>query len=353
MINNINWRELTTIAQLDEIQAQWQELNQAQSSYKIFNSTFWIFSWLKTFWQEQWQLKVLTAWDGTKLIAIVPLYCQQGSSFSLKTFYPLGQGEEETAEISSEYLDIVIQDEHREEITAEIIQWLKNLQADQLIWRALLAESTAKNLLQELGIRNKMSTATRYVVEQQSWSSKELSKNMRSRYRRGLNQLRKLDAKIDWVEKEHFDDYWQVMKEFHQQRWHNKNKQGAFYSDEFNHFHDQFRRQLPENIAMSAIWVNGSPIAIHYYFTDCSTLYFYQSGWNEVEYAKLSPGLLLHLWTIEHNKTATYDFMMGKKQDSYKANFNTKQETMYNAKIIFSPLKLLAVRLLTKIKFFG
>ena len=349
-MSNISWRELTEKTQLHKIKAQWEELNQTQSFNKIFNSSSWIFSWLDTFWQEHWQLQVLTAWDNNKLIAIVPLYFQQKNAFSLRTFYPLGQGEAETAEISSEYLDILILDEHRDEIAPEVIQWLKDLRADQLIWRALLAESTASNLFQELNIRSKINTAARYFIKQKSWSTEQLSKNMRSRYRRGLNQIKKLDAKIGWVEKEHHDEYWQTMKEFHQERWRNKNKKGAFYSHDFNHFHNEFRKQLPENIVMSAIWVNDIPIAIHYYFADTSTLYFYQSGWNEKEYAKLSPGLLLHLWTISHNKASAYDFMMGAKHDSYKENFHTEQSSMHNVQIIYRPIKLSVIGILAKIK---
>ena len=194
------------------------------------------------------------------------------------------------------------------------------------------------------------SQSTRYLVAAQSWKISKLSKNMRSRYRRGLNQLTKLDAKIGWVKSEKIDQYWQLMKEFHQLRWRNKDKAGAFASDEFNQFHQKFRQQAPEKIAMSAIWINDSPIAIHYYFRDSSTLYFYQSGWNENEYAQISPGLILHLWGIEHNTEAFYDFMMGKKQGSYKAKFSPLQQPMYNISINFSPIKLIVNRILKKIK---
>jgi hypothetical protein len=358
MMNKISWVEITQIEKLHEIRSQWESLNQAQNTFEVFNSPWWIFTWIKTFWQSNWHLKVLTAWENETLVAIAPLYYQQKSFLSLKTLYPLGQGEAEAKEISSEYVDILIighgqgntQENITLEIKAKIEQWIQNLKIDQIIWDALSSESTAKDIITEIDAKSTISPATQYIVDCHTWSTEKLSKNMRSRYRRGINQLNKLDAKIDWVQKENCDKYWQIMKEFHQARWRNKNKKGAFCCAEFNTFHEAFRKVSPENIVMSAIWVNNVPIAIHYYFVDSTTLYFYQSGWNEIEYSNFSPGLILHLWSIENNTKPFYDFMMGKKKGSYKAKFATMHQPMYNVKTILSPNKLMIYRVLKKIK---
>ncbi len=351
MVDKIHWVELTEIEKLFEIIPQWEKLIQTQTISEIFNSTSWITSWLETFWQDNWQLKTLTAWCNNELIAIIPLYLQRPNSvFSFNTLYPLGQGEKEEQEISSEYTDMLIKSEFQESLYPKIRQWIKSLNAEQLVWRALVYNSPTKSILMNIRQQKNSSELTRYLVDGTNWSPKRLSKNMRSRYRRGLNQLQTLNAKIDWVAKKDFDHYWQLMKGFHQQRWLGKNKKGAFYSDEFNSFHADFRKASPENIAMSAIWVKNTPIAIHYYFSDTTTLYFYQSGWNESEYSHLSPGLILHLWTIENNNKLYYDFMMGKKHDSYKAKFATQQQPMYNIVITFSPIKLMIYRALKKLK---
>lgn len=348
--DKITWVELTKIEQLFEIIPQWEKLIKIQKTCKIFNSTSWVASWLETFWQKNWQLNVLTAWYEDELISIVPIYYQRGNSiFSIKKFYPLGQGEAEEQEVSTEYTEILINEKFQEHLLPKIQQWILNLKADQLHWRALLHDSSTRNILINYE-QTKSNEATRYIVDCANWTFGDLSKNMRSRYRRGINQLDKLNAKIAWVEQGDFDHYWQLMKGFHQQRWLGKNKKGAFCSDEFNKFHATFREKSPENIAMSAVWVNGNPVAIHYYFSDATTLYFYQSGWNENEYSHLSPGLILHLWSIENNNKAYYDLMMGKKQDSYKAKFATQQQPMYNLAITFSPIKLLTLRALKRIK---
>ncbi|MDX2367592.1 MAG: GNAT family N-acetyltransferase [Colwellia sp.] len=351
MTDKITWVEITKKEQLFEIIPQWEKLVKIQATCEIFNSPSWIISWLETFWQNNWQLKVLTAWSNNELLAIVPLYYQKSNSiFSINIFYPLGQGESEDKEISTEYTDILFNEKHREYLLPKIQQWILNLNADQLNWRALTHDSPTSDIFNKNNKHQEINEATRYLTDCKNWSTERLSKNMRSRYRRGLNQLEKLNAKIDWIEKSDFDHYWQLMKELHQQRWQGKNKKGAFCNDDFNIFHANFRKKSPKSIAMSAIWINEKPIAIHYYFSDATTLYFYQSGWNETEYSHLSPGLILHLWTIDNNNKAYYDFMMGKKQDSYKAKFTSQQQPMYNIALTFSPIKLMIYRALKKIK---
>lgn len=350
MNNKINWLEITNIEQLNTIKQQWEHLNQVQNDFQIFNSPHWIFSWLETYWKNNWHLSVLTAWHGQQLIAIVPLYYQKETVFSLKTLYPLGQGEAEAKEVSSEYLDILIHPEYQSATSSYITHWINKRHCDQINWKALNENSTAFKILTSTTQNISINEASRYLVNTKNWAISQLSKNMRSRYRRGINQLTKVDAKIDWVKKENIEEYWQIMKNFHQSRWLGKDKTGAFGSDEFNTFHNKLRHKTPENIAMSAIWINNTPVAIHYYFKDSSTLYFYQSGWNENDYAQLSPSLILHLWSIEHNTKLFYDFMMGKVEGSYKAKFSSLSHKMYNIVINVNPKKLIFYKVLKKIK---
>ncbi|OUR85155.1 hypothetical protein A9Q75_00190 [Colwellia psychrerythraea] len=346
----IDFIEISSQSELIKLLPEWKKLNNTCPNYNLFKEPQWIFSWISTFWQNNWHLKVLTARYNDELIAIAPFYYQQYNSIlSMKIFYPLGQGEAEAQEISTEYTEVLINEKFQEHLLPKIQQWVLNLKADQLHWRALLHDSPTRNILINYK-QTKSNEATRYIVDCSNWTFGDLSKNMRSRYRRGLNQLEKSNAKIDWVEQSDCDHYWQLMKDLHQKRWQGKNKKGAFCSNEFNKFHAKFREKSPENVAMSAVWVNDTPIAIHYYFSDATTLYFYQSGWNETEYSHLSPGLILHLWTIENSNKQYYDFMMGKKQDSYKAKFATLQQPMYNIKIVFSPIKLFIHRVLKKIR---
>ena len=347
----LKWETIGDINELTRLTKEWNTLNNAVNHSSLFNSPYWLLSWAEQYWQSEWQLNLVTVRNNGELIALAPFYIQPAKTiWGVKKLYLLGQGEPECAEIATEYSDILVAPEFKDKVLNKLAKILKSFNVDQILWKALISQSTAKEIITIISAKSSINRATGYIVNRPLWSPDKLSKNMRSRYRRGLNQLNKLEAKIDWVEKKDFEKYWQVMKEFHQNRWQNKDKTGAFCSDEFNQFHKGFRKASPKSIAMSAIWVNGVPIALHYYFVDATTLYFYQSGWDESQYSNVSPGLILHLWTIENNNKPYYDFMMGKTQGSYKAKFGTQQQAMHNITLTFSPIKVMMYRVLKKIK---
>tara|TARA_R110000737_G_scaffold352315_1_gene397796 strand:+ start:4265 stop:5338 length:1074 start_codon:yes stop_codon:yes gene_type:complete len=347
----LKWAIIRDVNNLNAITEEWAALNNAANHSTLFNSPHWLLAWTAQYWQIEWQLLLVTARANGKLVVLAPLYIQPANTiWGLKKLYPLGQGEPECSEVFTEYNDLLILPEFQDRALTELTKIVKKAQVDQLIWRATLLESNINALLLNAYRYSPLAGATRYKVDGSNWTTEQLSKNMRSRYRRGLNQLDKLNAKIAWLKQSDFDHYWQLMKDLHQRRWQSRDKKGAFCTDEFNAFHANFRKKSPENVAMSVIWVNDKPIAIHYYFSDAATLYFYQSGWNENEYSHLSPGLILHLWSIENSNKSSYDFMMGKKHDSYKAKFAPEQHPMYNNTITFSPIKLLIYRVLKKIR---
>jgi hypothetical protein len=345
----LKWETISDVHKLISLFEDWVSLNNAAPHSTLFNSPHWLLTWVKQYWQDDWQLSLLIARHEGKLVVLAPFYIQPPTViFGAKKLFPLGQGEPEHSEISSEYNNILILPGFEKLVLQKIKKWILNVNVDEIIWRATLANSNVLNLFQSRDLPLTKSEATRYIVNSQTWTPEVLSKNMRSRYRRGLNQLSRLGATIDWVNKESIDQYWLIMKGFHQNRWQSKDKKGAFCCDEFNIFHADFRKNSPESVAMSAILVNNLPIAIHYYFIDSTTLYFYQSGWNENEHSNLSPGLILHLWSIENNNKQFYDFMMGAKNDSYKSKFGCKKIPMSNIRVILSPKKVFINSVLNK-----
>ena len=83
---------------------------------------------------------------------------------------------------------------------------------------------------------------------------------------------------------------------------------------------------------MSCLEVDGTPVAINYYFIGQDTLYFYQSGW-DLNFSKISPGLALHLWSIIDCEYRYYDFMLGDDKDSYKKRFGCSEIPMVNIQL--------------------
>ena len=317
----------------------------------IFNSHLWLKTWLSTYEQKNWQLKIYAVYHKEKLVSLAPFYIQKNTKWSQPTIlYPLGQGEPEKSEIASEYSDLYITKGYEEGVIQLLVKKLEELNIDQIQWRASLKSSHINRLLKAAFSYQTEVTHSRYFIERPTWSLDNLSKNTRSRYKRSINQLNKINASFKWVDKNDYDTFFQILAQLHQTRWLNKGKAGVFSEHDFKKFHKNYRHANPNNIRISAIILNSKPIAINYYLADKSTLYFYQCGWDETNYANYSLGMALHLWSIQHCSHQYYDFMMGKKQDSYKAKFGTEQQPMHNITITFSPIKLMIYRALKKIK---
>lgn len=316
----------------------------------LFSSFDWIITWLKTYRIELTNINLYTVYSNNKLVALAPFYLQESKGlFKLTTLYPLGQGEPERSEIASEYNDIYILEGYEKEVLHILSKALKKLKIDQVKWRASLANSHINSLLKETYHYQPTATHARYLIERSSWSLGNLSKNTRSRYKRSLNQLADVNASFKWVEKSDYEYFSQILVQFHQTRWNNKGCAGAFAEEDFQSFHKSYRATNPCNIKISAIMVNNKPIAINYYLADESTLYFYQCGWDERNYANLSPGFALHLWSIEHCEFKYYDFMMGGLNDSYKAKFGCKKIPMVNNHIILNTWKYRLSKLINKL----
>ena len=321
-----------------------------KSHNKIFSSFSWIITWLNTYKIELGNVNLYTIYSNNELVALAPFYLQKTEGLlKLTTLYPLGQGEPERSEIASEYNDIYILEGYETEVLHILSKELKKLKIDQIKWRASLKDSHINRLLKATFHYQPTPTHARYLIERSTWSLDNLSKNTRSRYKRSLNQLTDINASFKWVGKNDYEHFSQILAQFHQTRWNNKGCAGAFAEKDFQSFHKSYRATNPCNIKISAIMVNNKPIAINYYLADESTLYFYQCGWDERNYANLSPGFALHLWSIEHCNFEWYDFMMGGLNDSYKAKFGSKKISMVNNHVIINKRKYNFHRLINKL----
>jgi hypothetical protein len=300
---------------------------------------------LEVYWQDDWKLSVLVARSDDELVGIVPIYVQQGKGIpSLSEVCPIGQGEPEAEEVASEYIDLLIAPGWQQGVLRELPHYLKIL-ADRLNWRAAMTSSHIASLIQK---NTRTTLATRYFIDTQNWSPKSLSKNTRTKIQRLQNKLDKAQVHCRFASADEFSVLWPVMKSFHQSHWLNKSKIGAFSSDKFAEFHRKYA-SLPASAKFSVMEIQGQPIAIHYYLQSENALHFYQSGWDSEKFSELSPGFMLHIWSIKNCNKTEYDFMMGGLEDSYKAKFACQQDEMQNLVVHYSPIKVACSTLLSKI----
>ncbi|WP_077338945.1 GNAT family N-acetyltransferase [Pseudocolwellia agarivorans] len=347
---NFEWHIIKNIAELNKISTQWASLIESTTGTPFFSHPDWILNWYNIYWQENWQLYVIVGFHNKKLTVILPSYLQHSTSWpNISTLYPLGQGEPENEEVSSEYCDLIVNSEDLEQVITELAPLILNIKIDQIIWRSVLIDSAINELLTRLFNSPNVITNYQYYIEQPKWSIDLLSKNTRSRYKRACNQFTKLGAKFQWVNPNEYDLYVQNMIEYHQGRWTEKGKLGAFSHKNFQLFHQKLMKlDNGKLVAMSAIIIKNNPIAINYYLASNNTLYFYQCGWDELNYARLSPGLILHLWSITNSQHSIYDFMMGELTDSYKAKYGCDKKSMTNIIIPINKVKLILNKLIKK-----
>jgi len=344
-IRQIEWSVIEDIELLYQIEDEWRKLAQ-QAKDTLFVSPEWLMPWINTYWQSNWSLKVITGYYNNQLVVIVPLYLQKPHLFfGCTNLFPLGQGEQEDAEVSSEYQDVLTAIPI-EEIAQDIAAQITKINYDYLQWRALL--NTADWLAVVLYLDNCTTerSGQRYSIKFTHNERPALSRNNRQKWNKCLNQLNSVDANFYWVVEEEHHEYWQLLKQFHQTRWQLKSQLGAFHSIHFNQFHHLY--QSKSRIVISALNINNHIVAINYYLLDQDTLYFYQCGWHS-EYANYSPGFALHQWSINQNKTNRYDFMMADLKSTYKSKYGCNEvNDMYNTTQVKSQTKYLLSKVLGK-----
>jgi len=342
----ISWKKIDNIEQLLKIEKQWDKLNIKANNGCFFTSPTWLLNWYNIFWKNEWHLHCFALLDQDKLIALLPFYFQEQTSI-IKTqhLFLLGQGEQENTEVASEYLDILIDINYTDEVISQCKQHLMLSKFDSFYTRAI---ERSAHILKIFPKHTQQLCGIKYYVAPQQWHESSLSKNTKNRLKRSKNQLKKLDGEFFWINEYDKPNYWQTMSEFHQNRWQNKNYEGAFDQKQFHNFHSCLIKNH-KNTLMCALRINERVVAINYYLLDANNLYFYQSGWDEDNFKQLSPGFSLHIWAIKNCNFSNYDFMMGDIKDSYKSKFNSNQDKLFKISIKFSPLKYLMIKILRKI----
>jgi len=346
---NIRWQYCDNIEDIQSYKPLWKkcipDLDNA-----LCNSFEWITHWRNTFWQKNWSLHLFIAFDGDDCVLLAPFYIKKSTSFPfVNCLSIMGQGEEECFEISSEYQDIYVHGKHHY-LLIDLAEKVKELKFDQFKFNSLLDNANILTLSSHIEHSQNHQVGIRYTYSTENTKAPVLSKNNKSKLNKCKNKLTALNAKYTWVDTEEYNNYWALMKNFHQKRWERLGKTGAFCHNKFSEFHNEFRKANKEQVKVAAVIVNNTPIAIHYYFSLNDTLYFYQSGWDEENYYKASPGFALHVWCMNNSSEKYYDFMMGSTHNSYKAklgcNHNRK---MYNVTLVRNQLKYFLTRLIQKL----
>jgi hypothetical protein len=333
----ISWKIIESIDELITYESQWKNLANV-SPDGFFTSPTWLLEWINVYWQKNWQLNVIIGMIDNQLSIFVPLYIQNKTVLGMnqKFLFPLGQGEAESAEVASEYQDILVTIKN-DDIFAVIASQIKKLKYDYLSWRAISSQANLLKIEKYLTKTQVTIAGTRYSINNNNPQKVLVSKNSRYKWNKCKKQLVNCNAHFSWCNAEQLQYHWRQLKEMHTQRWNLKNKKGAFSSILFNIFH----QKLIKNglCKISVLTIEGKLAAINYYLVANDCLYFYQSGWID-DYSAFSPGFALHKWSIENNVLDCYDFMMGDQKQSYKNSYSCNEITdMFSLTQANSPIR--------------
>ncbi|WNO09054.1 GNAT family N-acetyltransferase [Teredinibacter sp. KSP-S5-2] len=336
---------LSNKAEFLEIAGQWQDLVQRCSSASLFTSWAWLCHWLQYYHQESHRLHVLLCYQDNKLIAAFPAYYQRLGLFSV--LQPIGYGEDEEAEVASEYPDILIDDsvsfeEMKPLFYAELKQWmsgmryiyLKNMVKGSALFQ-IVDQAQEHNCIDSrlLGYRYCIKLPT----DVDSFFDQLISKNFRYQLRRAFKKVKSSEEITIQIagSAEDFQHFYQDLKQLHEDRWQKDGKEGAFTQDIFNRFHmaliTSSHNEKEAQPFILKITENDTPRAAIYGYVFKDTFYFYQSG-VYMESKGLPYGVAAHALAIEYciqQGLQYYDFMKG-GLTSYKEKYDAHKTEMFD-----------------------
>ena len=328
----------TKLSDIPGLRESWDSILAEDPTSTVFNSFAWIDSWIHCYWQAGYSLRISIIHNNNQPVALLPLYFNNNHG----KWMILATGEAEESEISTEYADFIISEDqaNQDPVDQVILSELKHLAKNGFEFSNCLASSHVyrfanffkNSIYRTNGNRFELDLNVTFEDLMQSFS-----KNHRKKTREILNRY-KANQGITFTQlsEKMFTQNWDTLRELHTLDWQRRGKTGAFSTPFFSAFHHYMHEKYPEVKQLFAlIKFNDTPIAVNHYYRFRDYFHFYQSGSDKQQFARLSPGILLHTLCIESlcENQQVYDFMMGPIGPTYKEKFCQRGEKLHNITI--------------------
>jgi CelD/BcsL family acetyltransferase involved in cellulose biosynthesis len=282
-----------------ELRSAWDSLLESSEAASPFLTWEWLHPWWKHLSGPS-RLRVLTAGDGNRLIAVAPFRVTTGVA-RMRCLDLLGTGE-----AGSDYLDVIT----RSGFEAEGLDAIERFVVAQNMALRLthLSSSAAAVELSNRLDRRRWSQMTTpggicpYIpLAGQTWDSylATLGASHRANVRRRLRALeQKFDVRFEQVTADQDRREALVqLTQYHERRFEARGT--AFRTASLCAFHEEATRRFLERgwLRMFVLRVNGAPAAVMYGFLYNRTFYFYQHGFDD-SYQQHSIGLVLMALSI-------------------------------------------------------
>ena len=321
---------LTTEAEFDCLQRDWDELLDESDQRAYFLRWSWNRIWWQTFKPSNSRLFIIACRDrNQKLIGLAPFYWRQQSTAGIEHIREvlfLGTG---IFLQTSEYLDIIARRGYERIVAVSVADYLRrNQDWDQLCLNEIPSRSTVlPHLRRALGESSqvKVCNRTHYVDANTDWETFKSGLGRTTR-QNTLRQTRRLfdsyDCKFRRIRTaDELEPAMNALVRLHQARWEAKGDPGSFAIPGFEDFlREAARVSLDEGrLRVWTLELNGRIAAARIAFFDNGVVYCFQGGFDPA-YSKDSLGkVLLGLCLrdcIEDESVREYNFMGG--TDSYK-----------------------------------
>lgn len=316
------------------LRQEWNPLLHHSTSDTIFLT----WEWQSTWWEHlgEGELYILTTrTDGGQLVGIAPLYLTT-SDEGLNTLSIVGCRD------VSDYLDLIAARGREPEVYSTLLKWLESDEApawDQVDLCNIPAASPTRSLLAQ------MATAHGYQVQTEvedvcpiislptTWDEylSSLSKKQRHEIRRKIRRAER-SGQINWYivnEERDLTIEMEAFIELHQKSDVDKDE---FMDDQMKGFFHAAAQALQEAgwLQLAIMEVNGEKAAAMLNFDYGDSILVYNSGYNPHKYARLSPGIVLLAYCIQHAielGRAKFDFLRG--DEEYKFRFGAQPTEIY------------------------
>jgi CelD/BcsL family acetyltransferase involved in cellulose biosynthesis len=309
-----------------QLRDQWNSLG-SSAIETVFLTHAWLASWLLELAPSA-QLHVMTAWDGDRLVAALPLFGDPKVDRGRRWVF-MGVGT-----LTPNHLDVIAQPGYLPQARTRFAEMLVEKRADWDVveFGKLPADTaTAEELavrFAEAGFATADSVAAACPYCELPASYDEYLAGLKKRLRKKIRQTRRwLDEQPDsrklavtGTESDSLAALESLVR-IHQARWRGKGYPGAFADPRVVRFHERVVRAAYAAgcLRMYVLTVGDDTIAVSYDFRVGSTVQAYLSSFDE-QWSDASPGVLLRSYVIEHSISegaSRFDFLEG--EEDYKA----------------------------------
>ncbi|MDR3687323.1 MAG: GNAT family N-acetyltransferase [Coriobacteriia bacterium] len=330
--SNLRFEWVTDTARFMQLRDDWDAFG-ASAIHTVFLTFDWLSTWLEEL-APLVELHVLTAWDGDRLVAALPLCADPAQDRGRRwTFMGVGT-------LTPNHLDIIAEPDGLDTALAHFAARLLEERAnwDVLEFDKIPADSSTVDALQnafaEAGLTTSCSvsavcpycdlpsTAEEYAAQRK----KRIRKQIRGAERwldekPGARRLTVADSVDAALAAE------AALVRFHQARWEGKGYPGAFADPRVIRFHERMvaAAQSAGYLRMYTLRDEDEVVAVSYNYRMGATVQGYLSSF-DYRYAEDSPGLTLRVGVMNASildGATRFDFLEG--TESYKASWCSGQ----------------------------